>query len=101
MEVWEGDELIGGLYGVTVGNVFTGESMFHRRANASKLAILYLVELLQAQGLNWIDIQVMTPHFERLGAVPISRTWFLRLLTWTQQQSIQLCGSTVVAFLGR
>ncbi len=90
VEVWEGDELIGGLYGVTVGNVFTGESMFHRRANASKLAILYLVELLQAQGLNWIDIQVMTPHFERLGAVPISRTWFLRLLTWTQQQSIQL-----------
>jgi len=90
VEVWEGDELIAGLYGVTVGNVFTGESMFHRRANASKLAILYLVELLQAQGLNWIDIQVMTPHFERLGAVHISRTWFLRLLTWTQQQSIEL-----------
>jgi hypothetical protein len=71
------------------------------RSNASKLTILYRVEVLQAHGLNGFDIQVMTPHFERLGAVPISRAWFLRLLTWTQQQAIQLCGSTVVTFRGR
>ncbi|MFT5122840.1 MAG: leucyl/phenylalanyl-tRNA--protein transferase [Kiritimatiellia bacterium] len=90
VEVWDGDELIGGLYGMSVGNVFTGESMFHRRSNASKLAVLHLIEVLQARGLTWLDIQVMTPHFERFGAVHISRTWFLRLLTWTQQQPIKL-----------
>jgi leucyl/phenylalanyl-tRNA--protein transferase len=90
VEAWEGTKLVGGLYGVSVGGVFTGESMFHLRSDASKLAVLYLVQYLSERGLNWIDIQVMTPHFERFGAVHISRTYFLRLMTWTQQQRLDL-----------
>ena len=77
VEVWEEDELVGGLYGVDAGGVFCGESMFHRRSNASKLAFLYLVEYLNARNSTWIDIQVMTPHFKLLGAKEIPREEFL------------------------
>ena len=90
VEVWDGAELVGGLYGVTAGGVFTGESMFHTKSDTSKLAVLHLISHLQEQGLSWIDIQVMTPHFERLGATHITRTWYLRLLGWTQQQNFDL-----------
>ena len=61
-------ELVGGLYGVDAGGVFTGESMFHRASDASKLALLFLVEHLRARGATWLDCQVMTPHMEALGA---------------------------------
>ena len=90
VEVWDGGELVGGLYGVCIGGVFTGESMFHVRNDASKLAVLHLIEYLEERGATWIDIQVMTPHFERFGATHISRTWFLRLMAWTQQQRLEL-----------
>jgi leucyl/phenylalanyl-tRNA---protein transferase len=85
VEVWRAHELVGGLYGVTAGGVFTGESMFHRLDDASKLAILHLVEHLRVRGATWIDIQQLTPHFAALGAREIPRHEFLALLTAEQR----------------
>lgn len=90
VEVWEEDELVGGLYGVDAGGVFCGESMFHYRSNASKLAFLYLVEHLKSRGSLWIDIQVMTPHFELLGAKEIPRNDFLDKLKQTLSKGLSL-----------
>lgn len=80
VEVWEGDELIGGLYGVTLGGFFGGESMFHRRTDASKAAVLHLVEHLRARGFTLLDAQVPTPHLAHLGAITIPRREYLRRL---------------------
>lgn len=77
VEVWEGGELVGGVYGVDAGGAFSGESMFHRRPDASKLALLHLLERLSARGLEWMDIQQLTPHLERLGARELAREEFL------------------------
>jgi leucyl/phenylalanyl-tRNA--protein transferase len=90
VEVWEGDELVGGLYGVDSGGVFTGESMFHRRPDASKLALLFLVEHLRARGATWLDCQVMTPHMEQLGARQIPRSRFLDMLAEAQGRGLRL-----------
>ena len=84
IEAWEGDELAGGLYGVDAGGVFTGESMFHLRPNASKLALLFLVDHLRARGAAFVDCQVMTPHMEALGAREITRSRFLDMLAHAQ-----------------
>jgi leucyl/phenylalanyl-tRNA--protein transferase len=84
VEVWENDELVGGLYGVDAGGVFCGESMFHLRPNTSKFALLHLVEHLSARGATWLDVQVMTPHFKAFGAVEIDRADFLERLETTQ-----------------
>jgi leucyl/phenylalanyl-tRNA--protein transferase len=80
-EAWEGDRLVGGIYGVDAGGAFSGESMFHLRPNASKLAFLHLFEHLRARGLDWLDIQVMTPHMQTLGARLIPRDAFLDKLS--------------------
>ncbi|HVR00563.1 MAG TPA: leucyl/phenylalanyl-tRNA--protein transferase [Polyangia bacterium] len=80
IEVWEGEALVGGLYGVTLGGFFGGESMFHRRTDASKAAVAYLVERLRAGGFTLLDAQVQTPHLERLGATTIPRAEYLRRL---------------------
>lgn len=90
VEVWEKETLVGGLYGVDTGGVFCGESMFHLRSNASKLALLFLIEHLGKRGASWIDIQVMTPHFEVLGAKEIDREDFLDKLFATQKRYLQL-----------
>jgi leucyl/phenylalanyl-tRNA--protein transferase len=90
VEAWEGGELVGGLYGVDAGGAFAGESMFYLRPNASKLALLFLVEHLRARGLDWLDIQVMTPHMEALGARLIPREEFLSLLAHTQRRGLKL-----------
>lgn len=95
VEAWEGDELVGGLYGVDAGGAFAGESMFFLRPNASKLALLYLIEHLAARGLGWIDIQVMTPHMEALGAKLISRDQFLERLARHLARNLNLFGSTL------
>ena len=79
-EAWEGEELVGGIYGVDAGGAFAGESMFYLRPNASKLALLFLIEHLRGRGLGWIDIQVLTPHMEALGARLIDRDEFLEKL---------------------
>ena len=81
LEVWEGDEVVGGLYGVTLGGFFGGESMFNRRPDASKAAVAFLVEHLRGRGFLLLDAQVPTPHLARLGAVEIPRVEYLRLLS--------------------
>ncbi len=73
VEVWEGEQLVGGLYGVTQGGAYFGESMFSTRTNASKLALMMLVEHLTAQGFTLLDAQYMTPHLATLGAIEIGR----------------------------
>jgi leucyl/phenylalanyl-tRNA--protein transferase len=85
VEAWDpaSGELVGGLYGVYIDGAFAGESMFHHKPNASKLALLHLVQKLQAHGIDWMDIQVQTPHMERLGAKLIPRDDFLGRLSRT------------------
>ncbi len=91
VEAWDADgNLQGGLYGVSVGGVFCGESMFHRAPNASKFALLFLCDTLKARGLAWIDIQVMTPHLEALGAFEIPREEFLNRLAAENQRRLVL-----------
>ncbi|MCA8829978.1 leucyl/phenylalanyl-tRNA--protein transferase [Hymenobacter pini] len=84
VEVWDGTELVGGLYGVAVRGVFAGESMFHHRPNASKLALLALADALRQQGARLLDIQQLTPHLAALGAEEVSRREFLALLAQEQ-----------------
>lgn len=90
VEAWEEGELVGGVYGVDAGGAFAGESMFHLRPNASKLALLFLIEHLHAGGLDWLDIQVMTPHLAALGARLVPREEFLQLLARTQSRGLKL-----------
>jgi leucyl/phenylalanyl-tRNA--protein transferase len=80
VEVYEGATLIGGLYGVAIGGFFGGESMFHRRTDASKAAVAHLVERLNAGGFRLLDAQVPTPHLERIGATTLPRHEYLRRL---------------------
>jgi len=89
IEVWEGDALVGGLYGVALGGFFGGESMFHRRTDASKAAVAYLVERLRAGGFSLLDAQVPTAHLDRLGAVAIPRPdYMIRLRTALAQTAL-------------
>lgn len=80
VEVWLGDALAGGLYGVTVGGLFAAESMFHHAADASKVALVALVEHLAAQGFVLLDVQLRTAHLATLGTVEIPRDEYLRRL---------------------
>ena len=73
LEVWAGDDLIGGVYGVTLGAAFFGESMFSRRSNASKTALAFLMHRLRAGGFTLFDTQFLTPHLASLGAIEITR----------------------------
>jgi leucyl/phenylalanyl-tRNA---protein transferase len=81
IEVWDGDELAGGLYGVKLGRAFFGESMFSRRSDASKVALAWLVARLKTGGYTLLDCQFMTPHLASLGAVSISRRAYVSLLS--------------------
>lgn len=80
VECWQDNKLVGGLYGVAIGNVFFGESMFSRVSDASKVAFVFLAKQLQQWGYKLIDCQVYTSHLESLGASMISRKEFLTLL---------------------
>jgi leucyl/phenylalanyl-tRNA---protein transferase len=81
VEAWDEDgTLAGGLYGVAVGGLFAGESMFHRRTDASKVALVRLVELLRDGGATLLDVQWTTPHLVSLGAVDVPRDHYLVLL---------------------
>lgn len=80
VEVWKGDELAGGLYGVSLGGMFFGESMFSRESNASKTALVYLARGLEKLNFDLIDCQVYTPHLESMGATYMDRELFLSLL---------------------
>jgi leucyl/phenylalanyl-tRNA--protein transferase len=80
VETWWGEELAGGLYGVSLGKAFFGESMFHRRTDASKVALAVLVETLQTWGFHFIDAQMTTEHLLRFGAAEMPRRVFLKRL---------------------
>jgi leucyl/phenylalanyl-tRNA--protein transferase len=80
VEVWQGEALVGGLYGVSLGGAFYGESMYSHVPNASKVALVHLCEMLARRGFKLIDCQVHTPHLERMGATLLSRDEFLSLL---------------------
>ena len=81
VEAWTDDgELAGGLYGVAVGGLFAGESMFHRRTDASKVALLVLADQLRASGMTLLDVQWVTPHLATLGATEVPRAHYLALL---------------------
>lgn len=80
VEVWDGTRLVGGLYGVLVGGVFTGESMFHRSSDASKVALVDLCARLSEAGGGLVDVQVLTPHLAGLGARTWPRERFRRVL---------------------
>jgi leucyl/phenylalanyl-tRNA--protein transferase len=79
-ETWLDDKLVGGLYGIRLGNVFFGESMFSTESNASKYAFINYVQLLNQDGIELIDCQVYTAHLESLGARMIKRSNFIELL---------------------
>ena len=80
VEVWEDDQLVGGVYGVSIGAFFAGESMFHRATDASKAAVAGTVELLRGTPHALFDVQWSTPHLASLGVVEIPRTEYLALL---------------------
>ena len=81
VEVWEEGSLVGGLYGIDLGTVFCGESMFSKSSNASKVALISLVKELKKNKYELIDCQVPTQHLASMGAEPISRTEFLTFLS--------------------
>lgn len=77
LEIWDGDTLVGGTYGVAIGRMFSAESMFSRRTNASKVALVALAHALRVRGFPWIDAQVPNPHLMRMGARALPRRKFL------------------------
>lgn len=80
VEAWEGDALVGGLYGVSLGSAFFGESMFSRRTNASKICLVHLVERLKMRGFTLLDTQFTTEHLKTFGAIDVPKQDYLKLL---------------------
>ena len=101
LEVWDDGELVGGLYGIGVGGVFTGESMFHLATDASKVALVDLAARLTEAGSALIDVQMVTPHLASLGARDLPRAEFLDLLARVRDDQVRLAGDRLpVARLG-
>lgn len=94
VEVWEGERLVAGVYGVDPGGAFSAESMFHLVPNASKLALVHLMEYLHARGVDWIDIQVETPHMKGMGAKLVPKAEFLDLLKVALERGVELFPGT-------
>lgn len=92
LEVWHEDKLAGGIYGVTVGGLFAGESMFHRVTDASKVALVKLCERLRERGFILFDSQMVTPHTAAMGAIEIPRSEYLRHV----REAIELKGISFV-----
>lgn len=88
-ELWLGEELVGGLYGISLGGAFFGESMFHRCTDASKITLFHLCQILQKQHFDFIDCQLPTTHLFSLGATAISRREFLYRLSQSLQKDTQ------------
>lgn len=86
VEVWQSDRLVGGLYGISLGKCFFGESMFSQVSNASKFGFIYLVKKLESLGFWLVDCQQQTHHLQSLGAKPILREEFLRILKKNELQ---------------
>jgi leucyl/phenylalanyl-tRNA--protein transferase len=87
VEVWDGEEIVGGLYGLSIGGAFFGESMFHRRTNASKIALAHLVNRLNAGGYVLLDTQFLTDHLETMGGIEVARETYERMLGEAMQQT--------------
>jgi len=87
LECWQGDTLVGGIYGVAIGGFFAGESMFHRVSDASKVALFHLHRHLQTRGFALFDIQMVTPITAQLGATQISREQYLARLEKATQSA--------------
>jgi leucyl/phenylalanyl-tRNA---protein transferase len=88
VEVWQEGDLVGGLYGLTVGSLFAGESMFHKVTGASKVAFARMVERLRLRGFRVFDVQVASPHLMSLGCVEVRRSEYLRLVERCVAESI-------------
>ncbi len=88
IEVWNEDTLVGGLYGIVIGKMFCGESMFHKATNASKVAMFSLVEILKSQAAEFIDCQMQNPHLASLGCIEVPRAQFLSMLAELSQQTL-------------
>lgn len=86
VEIWEGDELVGGLYGVQIGKAFFGESMFSRRTDVSKMAFCFLMKLCKSSHFPWVDCQLPNDHLMSLGATTLPRSEFLTQLKQTIRQ---------------
>jgi leucyl/phenylalanyl-tRNA--protein transferase len=91
VEVWLDSDLVGGLYGVGINSAFFGESMFHRVSDASKVALVHLVERLRRHGFSLLDMQYLTPHLETLGGIEISQSVYLDLLRAALIRPAQFC----------
>lgn len=90
LEVWRGEDLVGGIYGVQIGAAFAAESMFHRATDMSKVALVALVRSLFAAGIELFDVQFVTPHLRTLGAFSISRREYLRRLGVAASRPVDL-----------
>jgi leucyl/phenylalanyl-tRNA--protein transferase len=93
VEIWEGDALVGGVYGVTTGAAFFGESMFSRATNASKVALACLVHRLRTNGFTLFDTQFITPHLRSLGGIEIPRAQYHELLEYAVDRPAQFTAS--------
>lgn len=93
VEVWIGDRLVGGVYGVTIGAAFCGESMFSRERDASKIALAWLVDLLRRTGFVLFDTQFLTSHLASLGAIEITRADYQMQLTKAVSQKADFTGA--------
>ncbi|AUW42150.1 leucyl/phenylalanyl-tRNA--protein transferase [Rhizobium leguminosarum] len=81
VEAWEGDELVGGLYGVSLGSAFFGESMFSRRTDASKICLVHLVDRLRERGFTLLDTQFTTEHLKTFGAIDVPKADYAVMLS--------------------
>ena len=97
IELWDGARLIGGVYGVTLGGAFFGESMFSRATDASKIALAFLVDHLRATGFTLFDTQFITPHLATLGAVEIPRAKYQKKLSKALQNRADFLGKPDVS----
>jgi leucyl/phenylalanyl-tRNA--protein transferase len=90
LEVWEGEELVGGLYGVQRGGLFAAESKFHSRTDASKVALVCAVRSLFGAGIELFDVQFVTEHLESMGAVEWPRKRYLEVLATVRDKDVDL-----------
>ncbi len=90
LEVWLGEDLVGGIYGVSIGGFFAGESMFHRVRDASKVALISLLTLLRDRGFALFDTQIINDHTEQFGAIEIPRTDYLQRLAQAVRLPVQI-----------
>ena len=97
VECWQDGKLMGGLYGLAIGGVFCGESMFSRGSDTSKLALIHLAKALDQAGFSLIDCQIPNPHLTTLGATEISRDTFMDILNREQNQNISWPDAAIFA----